>query len=52
MTKARFFIKDKVQGVGYRVHIMQKWKKMPLKEELSFGYLNLLGQIFYSPNFR
>ena len=24
MTKARFYIKDKVQEVGYRVHIMQK----------------------------
>ena len=24
MTKARFYVKDKVQDVGYRVHIMQK----------------------------
>ncbi|MEA2076227.1 MAG: acylphosphatase [Euryarchaeota archaeon] len=24
MTKARFYIKDKVQKVGYRVHIIQK----------------------------
>lgn len=24
MTKARFYIKDKVQEVGYRVHIMEK----------------------------
>jgi len=31
MTKARFYIKDKVQEVGYRVHIMQKILNSDLK---------------------
>ncbi|MBE0516434.1 MAG: acylphosphatase [Methanophagales archaeon] len=31
MTKARFHIKDKVQEVGYRVHIMQKILNSGLK---------------------
>jgi acylphosphatase len=37
MTKARFFIKDKVQEVGYRVHIMQKI----LNSDLEGNVINL-----------
>jgi acylphosphatase len=37
MTKARFYIKDKVQEVGYRVHIMQKI----LNSDLKGNVLNL-----------
>jgi acylphosphatase/archaellum component FlaC len=37
MTKARFYIKDKVQEVGYRVHIMQKI----LNSDLSGTVINL-----------
>ncbi|MFQ5974789.1 MAG: acylphosphatase [Candidatus Hydrothermarchaeales archaeon] len=35
MTKARFYIKDKVQDVGYRSFVMQKILESPLKKGIA-----------------